>query len=79
MAGVMGAKEGEACGAEDSDTCGTSLYKASLTCGIRGPGLEVLEARGWAPRVSSMGRVTMPGVRWPFIDVEHVVSDHTDR
>ncbi|KAB1264045.1 Fibulin-2 [Camelus dromedarius] len=29
MAGVMGAKEGEACGDEDSDTCGVSLYKAS--------------------------------------------------
>ncbi|EGV97709.1 Fibulin-2 [Cricetulus griseus] len=29
MAGVMGAKEGEACGAEDNDTCGISLYKAS--------------------------------------------------
>lgn len=32
MAGVMGAKEGEACGAEDNDTCGISLYKASPTC-----------------------------------------------
>lgn len=30
MAGVMGAKEGESCGAEDNDTCGVSLYKASL-------------------------------------------------
>lgn len=29
MAGVVGAKEGEACGLEDSDTCSTSLYKAS--------------------------------------------------
>lgn len=29
MAGVMGAKEGETCGAEDNDTCGISLYKAS--------------------------------------------------
>lgn len=32
MAGVMGAKEGETCGAEDNDTCGVSLYKASHTC-----------------------------------------------
>lgn len=31
MAGVVGAKEGEACGLEDRDTCGTSLYKASPT------------------------------------------------
>lgn len=29
MAGVVGAKEGETCGAEDNDTCGISLYKAS--------------------------------------------------
>lgn len=29
MAGIVGAKEGEACGAEDNDTCGVSLYKAS--------------------------------------------------
>ena len=27
MAGVLGAKEGEACGDEDNDTCGVSLYK----------------------------------------------------
>ncbi|XP_046528467.1 fibulin-2 isoform X2 [Equus quagga] len=32
MAGVMGAKEGGACGAEDSDTCGTSLYKQCCDC-----------------------------------------------
>lgn len=31
MAGVMGAKEGDACGLEDSNTCGIFLYKASLT------------------------------------------------
>lgn len=31
MAGAMGAKEGDACVLEDSDTCGVSLYKASLT------------------------------------------------
>ncbi|XP_077849626.1 fibulin-2 isoform X5 [Macaca mulatta] len=36
MAGVLGAKEGETCGAEDNDTCGVSLYKASLTCGLLG-------------------------------------------
>jgi hypothetical protein len=36
MAGVMGAKEGEACGTEDSDTCGVSLYKASPIGGIGG-------------------------------------------
>lgn len=30
MAGVVGAKEGNACGLEDRDTCGISLYKASL-------------------------------------------------
>lgn len=29
MAGVRGAKEGEACGTEDNDTCSVSLYKAS--------------------------------------------------
>lgn len=43
MAGVMGAKEGEACGVEDIDNCGISLYKASLTCGLRCLGLRVLE------------------------------------
>nr|XP_031326867.1 fibulin-2 isoform X1 [Camelus dromedarius]XP_031326869.1 fibulin-2 isoform X1 [Camelus dromedarius] len=32
MAGVMGAKEGEACGDEDSDTCGVSLYKQCCDC-----------------------------------------------
>lgn len=31
VAGVVGAKEGETCGAEDNDTCGVSLYKASPT------------------------------------------------
>ncbi|XP_036767385.2 fibulin-2 isoform X1 [Manis pentadactyla] len=32
MAGIVGAKEGEACGAEDSDTCGVSLYKQCCDC-----------------------------------------------
>ncbi|XP_059879108.1 fibulin-2 isoform X4 [Delphinus delphis] len=32
MAGVMGAKEGAACGDEDSDTCGVSLYKQCCEC-----------------------------------------------
>ncbi|XP_053774497.1 fibulin-2 isoform X7 [Desmodus rotundus] len=32
MAGIMGAKEGEACGLEDSDTCGVSLYKQCCDC-----------------------------------------------
>ncbi|XP_019573954.2 fibulin-2 isoform X2 [Rhinolophus sinicus] len=32
MAGAMGAKEGEACGLEDSDTCGVSLYKQCCDC-----------------------------------------------
>nr|XP_033721397.1 fibulin-2 isoform X6 [Tursiops truncatus] len=32
MAGVMGAKEGAACGDEDSDTCGVSLYKQCCDC-----------------------------------------------
>ncbi|XP_023607215.1 fibulin-2 isoform X4 [Myotis lucifugus] len=32
MAGVVGAKEGEACGLEDSDTCGISLYKQCCDC-----------------------------------------------
>ncbi|XP_049718472.1 fibulin-2 isoform X1 [Elephas maximus indicus] len=32
MAGVLGAKEGEACGAEDNDTCGISLYKQCCDC-----------------------------------------------
>ncbi|XP_032267900.1 fibulin-2 isoform X1 [Phoca vitulina] len=32
MGGVMGAKEGEACGAEDNDTCGVSLYKQCCDC-----------------------------------------------
>lgn len=36
MAGVMGAKDGEACGLEDSDTCGVSLYKVSPTCSLGG-------------------------------------------
>ncbi|OWK02634.1 hypothetical protein Celaphus_00010672 [Cervus elaphus hippelaphus] len=35
MAGVLGAKEGEACGDEDNDTWGVSLYKASCP-GARG-------------------------------------------
>ncbi|MBZ3876482.1 Fibulin-2 [Sciurus carolinensis] len=30
VAGIMAAKEGESCGAEDGDSCGVSLYKASL-------------------------------------------------
>lgn len=45
MAGVLGAKEGEACGDEDNDTCGVSLYKASCP-GARGPSPQVLERRG---------------------------------
>ncbi|KAM7132535.1 fibulin-2 isoform 3-T3 [Molossus nigricans] len=32
MAGVVGAKGGEACGPEDSDTCGVSLYKQCCDC-----------------------------------------------
>nr|XP_011732745.1 fibulin-2 isoform X2 [Macaca nemestrina] len=32
MAGVLGAKEGETCGAEDNDTCGISLYKQCCDC-----------------------------------------------
>ncbi|KAB0392131.1 hypothetical protein E2I00_016155 [Balaenoptera physalus] len=41
MAGVMGAKEGEACGDEDNDTCGgVSLYKASLPWGGCGLSLQ---------------------------------------
>uniref|UniRef100_A0A2K6FUE4 Fibulin-2 n=1 Tax=Propithecus coquereli TaxID=379532 RepID=A0A2K6FUE4_PROCO len=32
MAGILGAKEGEACGAEDNDTCGVSLYKQCCDC-----------------------------------------------
>ncbi|XP_060040778.1 fibulin-2 isoform X2 [Erinaceus europaeus] len=32
VAGVMGAKEGEACGAEDNDTCSVSLYKQCCDC-----------------------------------------------
>ncbi|XP_052577147.1 LOW QUALITY PROTEIN: fibulin-2 [Peromyscus californicus insignis] len=32
MAGIVGAKEGEACGAEDNDTCGVSLYKQCCDC-----------------------------------------------
>ncbi|CAO2605911.1 Fbln2 [Lemmus lemmus] len=32
MAGVVGAKEGETCGAEDNDTCGISLYKQCCDC-----------------------------------------------
>ncbi|GAB1291075.1 Fibulin-2 [Apodemus speciosus] len=32
VAGVMGAKEGETCGAEDNDTCGISLYKQCCDC-----------------------------------------------
>ncbi|XP_004692404.1 PREDICTED: fibulin-2 isoform X2 [Condylura cristata] len=32
VAGVMGAKEGEACGAEDKDTCSVSLYKQCCDC-----------------------------------------------
>lgn len=48
MAGAMGAKEGEACGLEDSDTCGVSLYKASSTAALW-PGPESPEGRGGAP------------------------------
>ncbi|XP_045407493.1 fibulin-2 isoform X2 [Lemur catta] len=32
VAGVLGAKEGEACGAEDNDTCSVSLYKQCCDC-----------------------------------------------
>ncbi|XP_031238441.1 fibulin-2 isoform X2 [Mastomys coucha] len=32
VAGVLGAKEGETCGAEDNDTCGVSLYKQCCDC-----------------------------------------------
>ncbi|XP_054991843.1 fibulin-2 isoform X1 [Sorex araneus] len=32
VAGVMGAREGEACGAEDNDTCGVSLYQQCCEC-----------------------------------------------
>lgn len=32
VAGAMGAKEGEDCGLEDSDTCGVSLYKQCCDC-----------------------------------------------
>ncbi|XP_007983494.1 fibulin-2 isoform X2 [Chlorocebus sabaeus] len=32
MAGILGAKEGETCGAEDNDTCGVSLYKQCCDC-----------------------------------------------
>ncbi|XP_012865778.1 PREDICTED: fibulin-2 [Dipodomys ordii] len=32
VAGVMGAKEGEACGAEEEDSCGVSLYKQCCDC-----------------------------------------------
>ncbi|XP_017360521.1 fibulin-2 isoform X5 [Cebus imitator] len=32
MAGVLGAKEGETCGAEDNDTCSVSLYKQCCDC-----------------------------------------------
>ncbi|KAM5279819.1 fibulin-2 isoform 2-T2 [Ctenodactylus gundi] len=32
VAGVLGAREGEACGAEDNDTCGVSLYKQCCDC-----------------------------------------------
>ncbi|KAM5279120.1 fibulin-2 isoform 2-T2 [Hipposideros larvatus] len=32
MAGAMGAKEGDACVLEDSDTCGVSLYKQCCDC-----------------------------------------------
>lgn len=55
MAGVLGAKEGETCGAEDNDTCGVSLYKASLTYGLFsgvGPG----RAGGWPGPESPFGR-----------------------
>lgn len=45
MAGVLGAKEGEACGDEDNDTCGVSLYKASCP-GARGLSPQVLEDGG---------------------------------
>ncbi|XP_006901430.1 PREDICTED: fibulin-2 isoform X2 [Elephantulus edwardii] len=39
MAGILAAKEGEACGAEDNDTCGISLYKQCCDC--CGMGLRV--------------------------------------
>ncbi|KAM6162139.1 fibulin-2 isoform 2-T3 [Erethizon dorsatum] len=32
VAGVLGAKEGEACGTEDNDTCSVSLYKQCCDC-----------------------------------------------
>ncbi|XP_058144921.1 fibulin-2 isoform X2 [Dasypus novemcinctus] len=41
VAGVTGAKEGEACGARDNDTCSVSLYKHCCDC--CGLGLRVRE------------------------------------
>ncbi|XP_047390902.1 fibulin-2 isoform X2 [Sciurus carolinensis] len=32
VAGIMAAKEGESCGAEDGDSCGVSLYKQCCDC-----------------------------------------------
>ncbi|KAJ8786254.1 hypothetical protein J1605_006474 [Eschrichtius robustus] len=57
MAGVMGAKEGEACGDEDNDTCGVSLYKASLPWGGCGLSLkQCCDCCGLGLRVRAEGQ-----------------------
>lgn len=54
VAGALGAKDGEACGLEDSDSCGASLYKASSAAAWAGP--RVLRARAGAPLQGFSGR-----------------------
>lgn len=74
MAGAMGAKEGEACGLEDSDTCGVSLYKASSTAALW-PGPEGPEGPGWGSPAGLFRVVTLtPGLGCVFICIGDIFS-----
>lgn len=74
VAGAMGAKEGEDCGLEDSDTCGVSLYKASSTAALW-PGPEHPEGLGWGSPAGLFRAVTLsPGPGGLFICTGNIFS-----
>lgn len=81
MAGVMGAKEGAACGDEDSDTCGVSLYKASLPWGVCGLSLKVLEGRAGGPPCGAplRGGCSRLEAGELCICIENITSYHMDQ
>lgn len=66
VAGVVGAKAGEACGAEDGDGCSVSLYQASPDDrrGSGVPGLRRECHRGcWGPQQQALRAGPAPGIR----------------